>query len=85
MATAPVESMKSGGALWFTDLTIPDPYYVLPFAACLSFLITIEVSSNIVIDNVQCNTNNVITVQKLNTIEVYNQYCSNQVMLIKLE
>ena len=69
MATAPVESMKSGGALWFTDLTIPDPYYVLPFASCLSFLITIEVSSNIVIDNVQCNIhNNVIIVQKLKCI-----------------
>ena len=42
-------------------------YTTPPFAACLSFLIAIEVSSNIVIDNVQCNLhNNVIIVQKLN-------------------
>lgn len=53
MATAPVESMKSGGALWFTDLTIPDPYYVLPFASCLSFLITIEMGGEAGVTNPQ--------------------------------
>ncbi len=44
MATAPVESMTTGGTLWFTDLTLADPYYILPFAACISFMVTIEVS-----------------------------------------
>jgi YidC/Oxa1 family membrane protein insertase len=33
----PVESFKTGGALWFNDLTIPDPYYVLPVVNALSF------------------------------------------------
>ena len=45
MAAVPVESMKSGGLYWFTDLTLPDPYYALPFMACFSFMITIEVST----------------------------------------
>jgi YidC/Oxa1 family membrane protein insertase len=30
MCKLPVESMTSGGALWFTDLTVADPTYVLP-------------------------------------------------------
>lgn len=44
MAAVPVESMKTGGLYWFTDLTLPDPYYALPFMACFSFMVTIEVS-----------------------------------------
>ena len=43
MAAVPVESMKTGGALWFTDLTVPDPYYILPVLACGSFVASIEV------------------------------------------
>ncbi len=43
MAAAPIESMKTGGALWFTDLTEVDPYYVLPFCSCALLLATIEV------------------------------------------
>ena len=45
MAAVPVESMKTGGALWFPDLTVPDPYYALPVLACASFVASIEVSS----------------------------------------
>jgi len=30
MANLPVESMKEGGLFWFTDLTLADPYYILP-------------------------------------------------------
>lgn len=44
MASAPVESMKYGGMLWFTDLTVPDPYFLLPVMGCLSFLAILEVS-----------------------------------------
>ena len=43
MAAVPVESMKTGGILWFPDLTTPDPYYVLPVLACASFVASIEV------------------------------------------
>lgn len=44
MATLPVASMATGGVLWFTDLTIPDPYYILPILTSLTMLATIEVS-----------------------------------------
>ncbi|KAI1103464.1 60Kd inner membrane protein-domain-containing protein [Jackrogersella minutella] len=33
MASMPVPSMETGGFAWFTDLTIPDPYYILPAAS----------------------------------------------------
>ena len=44
MAAVPVESMKTGGVLWFEDLTAPDPYYILPILACGSFVASIEVT-----------------------------------------
>lgn len=44
MAAVPVESMKTGGVLWFEDLTVPDPYYILPVLACGSFVASIEVT-----------------------------------------
>ena len=44
MAGVPVESMKTGGVYWFTDLTVPDPTYVLPLLACLTFISNIEVT-----------------------------------------
>lgn len=42
MATAKVPSLMEGGALWFTDLTIPDPTYGLPLLASATFLLTVE-------------------------------------------
>jgi YidC/Oxa1 family membrane protein insertase len=42
MANLPVESMTTGGLLWFTDLTITDPYYALPVLTCVTFLATME-------------------------------------------
>lgn len=30
MAKIPVPSMETGGILWFTDLTVSDPFYILP-------------------------------------------------------
>lgn len=35
-------SFKQGGALWFTDLSIADPTYLMPVLASAGFLITIE-------------------------------------------
>ena len=43
MANLPLESMKTGGLYWFTDLTVPDPTYTLPLMACLAFISNIEV------------------------------------------
>lgn len=44
MANLPVESMKTGGLYWFTNLTIPDPFYLLPVMTCTTLLIAIEVN-----------------------------------------
>ncbi|CAG8580173.1 9128_t:CDS:2, partial [Acaulospora colombiana] len=45
MAEFPVESFKIGGVLWFTDLTIPDPYYILPVLTTAGFLSIIEIGN----------------------------------------
>jgi len=38
----PVEGLKTGGALWFTDLTLADPYYILPLITSSSMFILLE-------------------------------------------
>lgn len=43
MALLPVESIRTGGALWFMDLSLPDPYFSLPLLACASFLANLQV------------------------------------------
>jgi len=43
MAVLPIESMRDGGLLWFTDLTLADPYYAMPLLTMATFLVTIEV------------------------------------------
>lgn len=44
MANAPVTSMMAGGALWFPDLTVADPSFILPLLSSVGFLISLEVS-----------------------------------------
>ncbi|KAK1291342.1 Mitochondrial inner membrane protein OXA1-like [Acorus calamus] len=39
-----VPSFKSGGTLWFTDLTTPDTLYILPVLTALTFLLTVELN-----------------------------------------
>ncbi|KAL6424682.1 hypothetical protein ACFW04_009979 [Cataglyphis niger] len=46
MANAPVESMKHGGFLWLQDLTIHDPYYVMPIVCSITMYITIELGAD---------------------------------------
>lgn len=46
MANAPVESMKEGGLWWFTDLTVSDPYYLLPIITSVTMLATIEIGTD---------------------------------------
>jgi len=46
MANLPLESMMSGGMLWFNDLTIPDPYYALPILTATSLYIQIKVGAD---------------------------------------
>ncbi|BFZ25002.1 hypothetical protein BsWGS_28041 [Bradybaena similaris] len=43
MANLPVESMKTGGMLWFPDLTIGEPFYGLPMLTVLTFWLTVEI------------------------------------------
>ncbi|XP_054714895.1 mitochondrial inner membrane protein OXA1L-like [Uloborus diversus] len=45
MAKAPVESMKEGGIWWATDLTIPDPIYVMPIIACGTLYIVLKIGA----------------------------------------
>lgn len=45
MAKAPVESMKEGGIYWVTDLTIPDPFYILPVVACGTLYIILKIGA----------------------------------------
>jgi len=43
MANLPVESMRTGGTAWFTDLTVPDPYFILPLMTITMLYASIEV------------------------------------------
>ncbi|RUS23664.1 60Kd inner membrane protein-domain-containing protein [Jimgerdemannia flammicorona] len=43
MSELPVPQFKEGGLLWITDLTMKDPYYILPVVSCLSVLTIFEV------------------------------------------
>jgi len=45
------EACANGGLLWFTDLTVPDPTYILPLACGLSFIATIETGKDQMLDS----------------------------------
>ncbi|KAG7342397.1 60Kd inner membrane domain containing protein [Nitzschia inconspicua] len=45
------EQMSTGGLFWFTDLTIPDPTYILPLACGISFFATIEAGKDQMLDS----------------------------------
>lgn len=47
MALAPLDSMKTGGMLWFSDLTLPDPMYTLPLIACGLFVTNIQLGGEV--------------------------------------
>ena len=42
MANCPVESMSYGGMAWFTDLTVPDQFFLLPLITSATMWATIE-------------------------------------------
>lgn len=44
MSYYPVESLKTGGILWFTDLSIADPFYILPIVTTITMWLTLELS-----------------------------------------
>lgn len=43
MAKQPVASLLDGGSFWFENLTVPDPYYILPVVSTISLMSTLEV------------------------------------------
>lgn len=46
MANVPVDSLRTGGIFWFTDLTLPDQYYLLPVVTSLTVWLTIEIGTD---------------------------------------
>ncbi|TPP59261.1 Mitochondrial inner membrane protein OXA1L [Fasciola gigantica] len=46
MTSLPVPSMRTGGLAWFSDLTIPDPYYLLPLLSMSSILLMVETGAD---------------------------------------
>ncbi|MEQ2170541.1 hypothetical protein GOODEAATRI_001241 [Goodea atripinnis] len=42
MAYLPVPSLQTGGALWFTDLSAADPFYILPLAVTGTMFFILE-------------------------------------------
>ncbi|XP_011173283.1 mitochondrial inner membrane protein OXA1L [Solenopsis invicta] len=46
MANLPVESLKEGGFLWVKDLTVYDPYYIMPIVTSVTMFITIELGTD---------------------------------------
>lgn len=46
MANTPVDSMREGGLFWFTDLTIADPYFLLPIITSATLYLTIEIGTD---------------------------------------
>jgi YidC/Oxa1 family membrane protein insertase len=49
MAALPVPGLDQGGFLWLMDLTIPDPYYVLPVLTSVTMFYTFKVDHTFVL------------------------------------
>jgi len=43
LANLPLESFKYGGLWWFSDITMPDQFYILPVVTVITLGITLEV------------------------------------------
>ncbi|KAI3376357.1 hypothetical protein L3Q82_016841, partial [Scortum barcoo] len=51
MAYLPVPSLQTGGVLWFPDLTVADPFYILPLAVTGTMFFILELGAESGIDN----------------------------------
>ncbi|KAF0407576.1 60Kd inner membrane protein-domain-containing protein [Gigaspora margarita] len=56
MAEFPVPGFENGGVLWFQNLTLPDPYYILPFLMSATFIAMMETSDASRINTPSANT-----------------------------
>lgn len=68
MASLPVESLKTGGLFWFTDLTVPDQFYLLPIITSATLFCTIKVLSK----------QHKSTMYNLLSIQITHYYTNNQ-------
>ncbi|XP_077401466.1 mitochondrial inner membrane protein OXA1L [Vanacampus margaritifer] len=56
MSYLPVPSMQAGGALWFPDLTMADPFYILPLAVTGTMFFIVELGAESGVDNPNLRT-----------------------------
>jgi YidC/Oxa1 family membrane protein insertase len=49
MSSIPVPSMETGGFLWFSNLTVADPYYILPLLSVGFLGLTMRVSISLIL------------------------------------
>ncbi|XP_043914314.1 mitochondrial inner membrane protein OXA1L isoform X2 [Protopterus annectens] len=56
MAYLPVPSMQTGGLWWFSDLTVADPYYILPLAVTGSMWAILELGAESGVNNPNLQT-----------------------------
>ncbi|KAK7909632.1 hypothetical protein WMY93_014316 [Mugilogobius chulae] len=56
MAYLPVPSLQTGGTLWFTDLTMADPFYILPIAVTGTMFFILELGAESGVDNPNLKT-----------------------------
>ncbi|KAF3771336.1 hypothetical protein M406DRAFT_33785, partial [Cryphonectria parasitica EP155] len=42
MTALPVPGLESAGTLWFTDLTVPDPFYILPCVSAVMMVFSMQ-------------------------------------------
>jgi len=47
MSMLPLESFKYGGLWWFTDITMPDQYFILPIITVVTLGVTLEFGADI--------------------------------------
>ncbi|XP_063232812.1 mitochondrial inner membrane protein OXA1L [Bacillus rossius redtenbacheri] len=59
MTNVPVDSMRTGGLFWFTDLTVPDQYFILPIITSVTMYLTIELGT----DGTKLSTSNLQTMR----------------------
>lgn len=48
MASLPVPGLDTGGLLWVTDLTLSDPYFILPIGTAAAYYFTFKVLSHMI-------------------------------------
>ncbi|XP_017772823.1 PREDICTED: mitochondrial inner membrane protein OXA1L [Nicrophorus vespilloides] len=46
MANVPLDSMRTGGLFWFTDLTVPDQFFILPIITSATLWATVELGTD---------------------------------------